>query len=232
MEIIQGKKSIFLDKEGFKKIIAPYHQVVVDLGTGDGKFVYNLAKKQPDTFFIGLDADRSNLVVYSAKTAKKPQRGGVSNLLYVIANAENLPAELCGTADTVWIVLPWGSLLQGIAQGQANLLSNIVKISAPGAELKAIITYEIEYEAAEIEKLGLPELSLAYVDKVLAPRFWQQGLSLMERKFLTNQELKAVTSTWAKRLGYGKVRNTLFIQASITPQARSGGAHEYPGQGF
>lgn len=217
METIQGKKSVYLDREELRKIIGPFNQVTVDIGTGDGKFAYELAKKNPGSFFIGVDAERSNLEEYSARAIRKPHKGGAANLIYTIANAENMPDELSGLADLIWIVLPWGSLLKGFALAQENLLNNIVKIAAPGALLKAVLTYELRYEAMEIEKLGLPGLSPGYVDEFLAPRFRQWGISIGEKKFLTNRELKNIASTWAKRLGFGKTRVILYIQAVINP---------------
>ena len=217
METIQGKKSVYLDKDEFRKIIAPYRQVTVDIGTGDGKFVYELAKKSPGSFFIGLDAERRNLVEYSTKALKKTQKGGSANLLYAIANAEDIPGELSSLARFIWIVLPWGSLLRGFVLAQDNLLNNIVKIAAPNAILRAVVTYELRYEAVEIEKLGLPDLSLDYIDEFLAPSFEQRGIAIIERKFLTNRELKDIASTWAKRLGFGRERTILYMEAVINP---------------
>ena len=219
MEMIQGKTTRQLAAQEFKDMVSPYGETVIDVGTGNGRFVYESARSRPDTFFIGIDSDRNNLVKYSHKIYRKPQRGGLSNVLYVIANVENLPEELDGIADTVWIILPWGSLLQGVVQGKAGVLSNIAKIMSQDAALKVFINYDIKYEPAEIERLGLPELTIDYVDSVLAPNYRREGIIIAEATFVGTEETKKLASTWAKRLAYARHRNTLCVEARIDATA-------------
>ena len=135
MEIIQGKKTKEIAVEEFRDIISAYNSIEIDIGTGDGKFIYESARNNPDTFFIGIDSDRNNLVKYSHKIYRKPEKGGLSNVLYVISNVENLPCELHAIADTVWIILPWGSLLQGIVLGKKKVLGNIASNQGGGHSL-------------------------------------------------------------------------------------------------
>ncbi|KYK28836.1 MAG: hypothetical protein AYK19_05230 [Theionarchaea archaeon DG-70-1] len=215
MEVICGKKTFYMNAEEFKSMIAPYTTVAVEIGTGNGKFVYELAKSQPETFFIGIDADRSSLIKYSHKIHRKPERGGVPNVLYVIASVENLPHELDDTADTVWIVLPWGSLLRGVVSGAKSILKNIVQISSVNGILKMFISYSVKYEPVEMEKLRLPALTLEYIDSKLTPLYQEEGITITERNFLTNEPMKEIPSKWAKRLAYGRKRKTLFIEACI-----------------
>jgi len=216
MEIIQGKKTREIAAEEFEGLVSPYDSIEADIGTGDGRFIYESAKKNPDTFFIGIDSDRNNLVKYSHKIYRKPEKGGLPNVLYVISNVENLPPELHGIADTVWIILPWGSLLQGAVLGKKEVLSGIAQLMAPGAVLKMVINYEIKYEAAEIERLGLPPLSGDYIDAVLSPKYEREGIILTKKHFLGPEETKGIPSSWAKRLAYGRHRDTLFIEAKAS----------------
>ena len=213
MEIIQGRKTRELAAEELKQLILPYDTIEVDIGTGDGRFIYESAKKRPDTFFIGIDSDRNNLVKYSHKIYRKPAKGGLSNVLYVISNVENLPPELHRAANTVWIILPWGSLLQGAVLGTREVVSSIAQLMAPGAVLKMVINYEIKYEAAEIQRLGLPPLNAEYVDAVLSPLYRGEGIVVTERYFLGPEETKKIPSSWARRLAHGRHRDTLFVEA-------------------
>jgi len=213
MEIIQGKKTREMDAEEFRGIISAYRCIKADIGTGDGRFIYESAKKKPDTFFIGIDSDRNNLVKYSHKIYRKPEKGGLSNVLYVIANVESLPRELHGIADTVWIILPWGSLLQGVVLGRKKVLGNIAHLMSAGATLKVTINYEIKYEAAEIERLGLPPLTEDYVNSALDEKFGDAGFILTRTRLIGPEEAKKFPSTWAKRLAHGRHRNTLLIEA-------------------
>src|SRR5690349_3100653 len=108
METIHGKELRPLDAAGLRVRLAPYSRVALDLGTGDGRYVYRQAQAHLDTFYIGVDATREHLAEYSAKVGKKPSRGGLPNVLYVLANAGALPEELTGLADVITINFPWG----------------------------------------------------------------------------------------------------------------------------
>jgi 16S rRNA (adenine(1408)-N(1))-methyltransferase len=70
------------------------------------------ARREPNTFFIGVDAAADNLREASDRAHRQPARGGVGNLAFVAAAANDLPGDLAGIADEVTVVLPWGSLLQ------------------------------------------------------------------------------------------------------------------------
>ena len=86
---------------------------MIDLGTGDGRFVLAAAAADPDTLVIGIDASAGAMAEASRRAARPARRGGLPNALFVVAAAEALPPELDGVADVVTIQLPWGSLLRG-----------------------------------------------------------------------------------------------------------------------
>jgi hypothetical protein len=56
METIRGRRSLELDTNGFKNQIAGYTRIIVDLGTGDGRYVKYTAENDQGSFVIGLDA--------------------------------------------------------------------------------------------------------------------------------------------------------------------------------
>jgi tRNA G46 methylase TrmB len=89
MESIQGKHALFIDAAELQARLTGYQQVLIDLGTGDGRFVEHVARAQPDCFAIGLDACRENL-----REASRTPRA-----LYLIANA--LTASLQDLATRV-----------------------------------------------------------------------------------------------------------------------------------
>jgi len=80
--------------------------VIVDIGTGDGRFVYELAKKNPSKFVVGVDSNHENLIERSARIYKRPSRGGISNALFALASANELPVELNGLANQVFMENP------------------------------------------------------------------------------------------------------------------------------
>ncbi len=101
METIRGKTSHILDLYGLSEQLAKgYRRVILDLGTGDGRYVRFLADKYPDWFIVGVDACRDNL--------RESSQIKLPNMLFVIANAQTLPHELSGLASHVTINFPRG----------------------------------------------------------------------------------------------------------------------------
>jgi 16S rRNA (adenine(1408)-N(1))-methyltransferase len=80
--------------------------IVVDIETGDGRFVSVLARQNPRQFYIGIDANAKSLEKISMKATGKPSKGGLPNVLFVQAAVENLPEELNEIADEIHIHFP------------------------------------------------------------------------------------------------------------------------------
>ena len=185
--------------------------IVIDLGTGDGTFVYQSAREDPDRFYIGIDANPKPLEKISEKIHRKPAKGGLPNVMFVQAAAEDLPAELEGVADEVHVHFPWGSLLHAVVSGESTFLRSVRAICAPGALLEVIAGLDSERDRGEIERLGLPFLSTAYIDAVLAPRYADAGFEIIERGVLTESEWTGLKTSWAKRLRGGTRRVVYFV---------------------
>jgi 16S rRNA (adenine(1408)-N(1))-methyltransferase len=77
---------------------------MIDLGTGDGRFVLATASDHPDRLVVGIDASAAAMAEASRRAAANPRRGGRPNALFVVAGAEALPPELDGAAEwlTAW----------------------------------------------------------------------------------------------------------------------------------
>lgn len=173
--------------------------IIIDIGTGDGKFVEKVAKAHPDRLVIGIDPQAKPLKKISGKLDKK-SKGGLPNALYVLAHIEDLPPELNNQANQVFINFPWASLLQGIILDQKDTWANIKRICQNGAVIDLILGYN-EKEAQEF---GLPLLSLDYIQAEMLPKLFAQGFQGIALRQLDPQELQNYPSTWAKRLGFGQ----------------------------
>jgi 16S rRNA (adenine(1408)-N(1))-methyltransferase len=215
VEIVKGKKSFELGPDEFRRLISGYSRFALDIGTGDGRFVYKSAQANPTSFYVGIDPARENLAEYSARIYKKPQRGGLPNALYIIASAENLPPELDGLAQEVYINYPWGSLLKAVVEGDLNLLANIVRVSRPAASLEILINYSLFTDPVPLEVQELPELTFEYIDDELAARYAGAGITIVERSWLDKEEMQSRPSTWGKRLAHGRLPRTFCIRAEI-----------------
>jgi 16S rRNA (adenine(1408)-N(1))-methyltransferase len=187
--------------------------VVIDIGTGDGLFVYQCAQKNPNKFYIGIDANPRPLEKISEKIHRKPAKGGLPNVLFLQAAVEDLPAELEGVADEVHVHFPWGSLLRAVATGERATLDNLRKICVPGALLEVVIGIDPERDHAEIKRLGLEPPSISLIDRVLAPKYREAGFQVMERGELSAAEWAKLRTSWAKRLRAGRSRTVLYFIA-------------------
>lgn len=201
--------------------------IVIDIGTGDGLFVYQSARQNPNKFYIGIDASARPLAKISEKIHRSPAKGGVPNVLFIQAALEDLPADLDGIADEVHIHFPWGSLLRAVATGDEKALAGLRRISAPGAVLEVIIGLDPERDRAEIERLGLQPLASEYIEAELRPRYIAAGFAQVQSGVLAEAEWARLATSWAKRLGGNAGRAVLYIIARV-PAAHSESEPEPP----
>jgi 16S rRNA (adenine(1408)-N(1))-methyltransferase len=187
--------------------------VIVDIGTGDGSYVYRSARAHPDRFYIGVDAQASALESVSQKIYRKPAKGGLPNALFVHASVEALPEELNGVANAVHVHFPWGSLLRAVALGGEAVLRNLRRICAPGACLKIVIALDPERDKSEISRLGLEPLSAEYIRTTLIPRYQAAGLDISDHGVLSPAEWRDIQTSWARRLSSNAARTATYLLA-------------------
>ena len=198
-----SKNSLLLTGEG----------IVLDIGTGDGLFVYQCARRNPRKFYIGIDANPRPLEKISEKIHRKPEKGGLANVLFLQAAVEDLPAELDGLTDEIHIHFPWGSLLGALALGDQAVLGNLRRLCAPGALLEVIIGLDAERDRSELDRLQILELSLADVDSLLGPRYGRAGFEITERGERLPADWPDLQTSWAKRLAVNLHRSLIYIIA-------------------
>jgi 16S rRNA (adenine(1408)-N(1))-methyltransferase len=173
---------------------------VVDLGTGDGRSVLHAARRDPDAFVIGIDADAVSMREASRKAARGPNKGGVPNAMFVVGSVGSLPVELEAVADEVRVTFPWGSLLRGVLGVDAAVLGGIARVAKVGAEIRALVS------VTERDGLGLN----AQVDPSV---YDAHGLRLIEARAATENEIAETNSTWAKRLRAGVARPVTLVRS-------------------
>jgi 16S rRNA (adenine(1408)-N(1))-methyltransferase len=187
--------------------------IIVDIGTGDGRFVYQRARANPGKFYVGIDANAKPLEKVSMKATRNPAKGGRPNLLFLQAPIEDLPTELNSVADEIHIHFPWGSLLRAIAAGDESVLRTLLRISAPECLLEVVIGIDPERDRAEVERLELPSLSLDYIDTVLTPRYEASGFKIMERGSVPPEDWAHLQTSWARRLQGNDRREVVYFIA-------------------
>jgi 16S rRNA (adenine(1408)-N(1))-methyltransferase len=216
LEILKGKKSEFLEESEFLSGLKDYSQIIIDIGTGNGKFIYEKAKNNPENFYIGIDPNRKALEKFSSKIYKKPEKGGVSNAVYIISNIESLNEKLENIAHEIFIINPWGSLLSFSVNAAPHFLEVIKRIAKNNSSLKMYFNYSSKYEPQTMEKLEIEDLHDEYIEKFMKKEYLTHGIEILEFKKLTNEEFKEISAQWSKKLGFGRERTVWEISGKIT----------------
>lgn len=202
MILIKGNKQKEIAKKEFNNMLTKFDQIILDLGTGDGRFVYDSAIKTPQNLYIGIDPSEKQLKIFS----KKAQRKKLKNALFVPGSVEILPSELDNKTDIVCINFPWGTLLQTLVLPIENNLKKITKLLKPNGELKIILGFSSDLEPSESKRLNLPEINLEFIENSLLPAYEKIGLKSTDVKQLNPQDLKQTSTTWGKKIHTTKDR--------------------------
>lgn len=187
METIRGKSSFELERSELGQRLAGYEHILLDLGTGDGRFIRDMAAQHHDRFFIGVDACRENLRVNSL--AKLP------NALFIIASAQALPHELNGLFSQVNINFAWGSLLESLLDYKDPLISRLLSVTRSCAGMDIYLNAEALMTSGWALEAGADQ-----IQQILDEAGWK----IKSRSSMNAQSLRAYPSTWAKRLAFGR----------------------------
>jgi 16S rRNA (adenine(1408)-N(1))-methyltransferase len=198
METIRGRKSLELDLIGLTDRLTNYKHLVLDLGTGDGRYARTLAESRPSWFVIGVDACRENLREHSQAKLK--------NLLFIIASAQELPRELDGLFSDITINFPWGSLLASLLAADPKLMHGLKSVSRPGASLHLRLNGGAFAEAGKTLEAGTDRIYFNLL---------QAGWQVKIPAIMDAQALKSFPSTWAKRLAFGRDPRAMTMNGCI-----------------
>lgn len=215
VRILRGTKVIDAEPGWAGTLRRESDRLVIDVGSGDGRFVYESARADPRSVYLGFDPDATALSEYAYRAARKPARGGVANARFVVASVEQPPPELAGLADVVRVNFPWGSLLRGLLEPQADVLRSIAGLVRPGGAFEVVLAYDPGHDTGAFAGDRLPDLDETYVDEVLAPAYAAAGLSVSGRRRLTQDEALAIPSTWGRRLLHARPRPVFLIGGTI-----------------
>ncbi len=187
METIRGRTSHDLDLTDLYARLANYNRILLDLGTGDGKFAFCHAETFPNRFVIGIDSCRENLHEVS--------RVSLPNLLFVIASAQALPHELNGLVSHVTINFPWGSLLESLSSNDTRLMLGLESILGSNASL------DVRLNSGALAEQGR---SLEDGAEQIRENLESAGWNIRAHTTMDSRALKNFPSTWAKRLAFGR----------------------------
>ncbi|MBL8077024.1 MAG: class I SAM-dependent methyltransferase [Anaerolineales bacterium] len=187
METIRGKTCILMDLNELHDRLANYNRIILDLGTGDGRYVHSLAERFPADFIIGVDSCRENLHEYS--------RAKLLNMLFIISNAQSLPCELNGLVSHISINFPWGSLLDGLLTADTSLMRGLERLATSTASI------DVHLNGGALADAGWPLENGA--DKIYY-NLLQAGWRVRTPRCMDEDELQVFPTTWARRLAHGR----------------------------
>ena len=215
MIVAKGKRTRAISRDELDELISRYDDVLVDLGTGDGRFALAHARAHPRTFVIGLDPVASTLASPSVAAARKPARGGLENVLFAVARVEDLPPELDHIADKITVILPWGSLIRGVLRGDTDVVAALARVGRPGTEVRIVLNNEIYEDPVPLDAVDLPKATVSYANSTLRPRFAAGGIDLEDSRILTQEEVRALRSTWSRKLAHGRAPEFLELRGTV-----------------
>jgi len=189
--------------------------VHIDFGTGDGTYAYRFARQYSDTLVIGVDSNAENLREISHKAGQKESKGGLSNLLLGQLSLEQSPGELVGFADSISILLPWGSLLRAVALPEPESLLKLRGLLKQNgnSEMTIIFGYSESADPGMVQTLGLPVLDDNFLKNQLIPAYHSAGLRVKANQIPVD-EINQIPSRWAKKLAFsGKSRTFVKVTA-------------------
>jgi 16S rRNA (adenine(1408)-N(1))-methyltransferase len=176
------------------------------------------ARSEPGVLVIGIDANATSMAEASRRAAKPAAKGGLPNALFVVAAAEHTPPELRGVADELMIQFPWGSLLRGALALDEVAARGIAALLAPGATATATCSIETR------DGLDLPTLDDPAERLALAERWRCLGVDVCAVRRASAEELRSMSSTWARRLAAGRVRAAWRLELERRTRSADGRA--------
>ena len=166
--------------------------MVADIGTGDGRAVLALARAEPSSLVVGVDAVAAGMVEASRRAARR----GPGNAIFLAAGAETLGATpLAGRVGHGTIRFPWGSLLRGVLGLDPAALGGVAALVAPGGGIEVLASVVPSDRVA-----GVARLDASWGPAIC--RAWAAaGLHLVSMRPASRDEIAASRSSWARRLG-------------------------------
>jgi 16S rRNA (adenine(1408)-N(1))-methyltransferase len=207
--------------------LARHRRAILDLGTGDGAAVLRLARRQPETLVIGVDADAATMREASDRADRKLARGGLPNVLFLTGTLRELTALglTSATIDEVRVTLPWGSLLRAAVHAEQPFLADVRTLLAADGILRLLLSVTPRDAVA-----GIPSLDEGRV-ATLVERYGAAGLPISVARPATSADVRELGSTWAKRLGVPWRREAWLLEtASVSgwETQRHGGTEPDP----
>jgi len=211
MKIVRGNKTLDFSDEELIELAGNFNRVVLDLGTGDGRFVYKSAIENPGTLYIGVDPSEKQLQTFSKKVVRKK----LENALFIVGSIEVFPNDFEIKVDTVVVNFPWGSLMEKVVRPDLETVGFFKKLLKSDGGLELTFGYSEDFEPTETTRLNLPEINEDYVREKIVAEFEKSGFKLTKLAQLSHNETQNIQTTWSKKLTVNKDRIWFYLSFSL-----------------
>lgn len=215
MRALQGKQEVDMSKSEFASFAGEFQGIDLDVGTGDGRFVLDRATAHPERLIVGMDPVAGAMEAAANRITRRRTRQ--KNALFIVASVEQMPPELHGAFDHVFVNLPWGSLMRGLILGDPEILEPLAAVGKPGAEYTITLNLRVFSNPVPIEVQDLPEVTADYVNTQLIEPYRLAGLEITDARLLNRDDLDTLRTTWARRLSHERPPPSIEIKASRMP---------------
>jgi 16S rRNA (adenine(1408)-N(1))-methyltransferase len=215
-ERVIGRRTAPLDAVRLREQAANAGSVLLDVGTGDGRFVLDVARQKPDWFCIGIDPVAENMQRISRLAAGKPARGGAENALFLRGSAEQLPGPLRNIADYLTVNYPWGSLLRILAAAEPAGLRRLIAACRDGANVSILLNRSVLDDASYAARLGLPAGDFLE-SREFADAYRAAGIVIRARRSFHGDP--PIRTMWGRHLVRGSARTTFMVEGVVVSPA-------------
>lgn len=180
---------------------------ILDIGTGDGRFIYKSAVLNPQNLYLGIEPS-DNFKEYQREINRKK----LTNATLINSSIETFEAK-DNFFDVIYIHLPWGTLLKYVVSVDKDIFKKLTKMLKPGGEMEIIFGYDPKLEKSETKRLSLKELNLKELGFLKEKYSKIPKTQLKHFKLISNKDLKEKQTSWSKKLAFGGLRN--FFQINL-----------------
>jgi 16S rRNA (adenine(1408)-N(1))-methyltransferase len=189
--------------------LAGYERIAADVGCGDGRYTLRLAQRYPACLVVGIDAETTRL----GRTLATMRKRRIANLLFLAWSMDAPLPVLTHRVDDIHVVMPWGSLLDGVLGGNDAVLSHVLAVGRSGAAFTAVVNCRPWDAPASVDaKLAATPVPTEETLHKLHELYGIHGWRLDEPHWLAEDEARAIGSSWVSRVISS--RRTMLLRLS------------------
>lgn len=167
--------------------------MVLELGAGDGRAAVRAARRTPTSLVIGVDTEPSALREPSRRAGRRPEKGGLPNVVFLAGDARTPPAVLDGWVDDLRVTLPWGSLLRAVVEPDTAFVGRVARLLRPGGTARFLLSATArDNEGLVVDERTMSRIGASWCREPLRPTGTRPA---------TMEDVASLGSSWAKRLG-------------------------------